>query len=80
MNLPLYSPTTPGFGVKRGYGRYELAVHFRLYPDFGRPHNANDCGRRTGATLDVDQGTRDKHEYDRKDCGPPSFAHVAVLS
>ncbi len=60
--------------------RHELTVHLRLHPDFGRPHDANDCGRRLGTTPEVDQGTRNKREYDRNDRGAPNFAHVSVLS
>ena len=57
--------------------RHELAGYLRLDPDFGRPHDANDCGRRLGTTLEVDQSARNKHEYDRND--RPSFAHVHAL-
>src|SRR6266436_9337115 len=67
-------------GAFLDHNRYELAVHLRLHPHFGRPHDANDCGRRIGTTPEADQGTREKHEYDCTDRGTPSFAHVPVLS
>ena len=60
--------------------QHKLAVHLRLDPDFGRPHDANDRGRRFGATSEGDQNARDEHDRDRNDGGAPSFVHVSVLS
>ena len=60
--------------------RYELAVYLRLDPDFRRPHDADDCGRRLGTTHGIDQNARGKREDDRNDGGTSSPAHVAVLS
>ena len=60
--------------------RHELAIHLRLDPDFGCPHDADDWGRRSGLTHGIYQNARDEHERDRNDCGAASFAHVPVLS
>ena len=59
--------------------RHELAVHLRLHPDFGRPHDADNRGGRCG-TLGANQNARDEHERDRNDGGTPGFTHVPVLS